>query len=121
MCVRMCVTRTTAYITFFTMADELFVQSVTWGEVVALFAFGGVIIEHCIECGMPLMVSQVADWVTVYTQDRVASWIAINGGWKGLVDFHQKYYQVELSGSSMTCVIISIVICLFIPPIFYYQ
>jgi len=81
MCATIHVTPTSAYPTFFGVADELFVQGVTWGRVVALFAFGGALSEHCMHRGMPQLVSHVADWVALYTETYLAHWIVANGGW----------------------------------------
>lgn len=90
MCDTLQVTPTTAYPTFFGVADELFAQGVTWGRVVALFAFGGALSDHCIRKGLPQLVSYVADWVAIYTETHLSPWIATNGGWDGFLRFYER-------------------------------
>lgn len=97
MCDTLQVTLSTAYPTFFGVADELFAQGITWGRVVALFAFGGALSEHCVRKGTPQLVTYVADWVALYTEAHLASWIASNGGWVIFFSFFSaKNYIFEL-------------------------
>lgn len=81
MCDSLQITPVTAYPTFFGVADELFREGVTWGRIVALFAFGGALSEQCIHKEMPQLVTYVADWVALYTETHLSQWITDNGGW----------------------------------------
>jgi len=48
---------------------------------------------------MSQLVSHLADWVALYTEDRLESWICNTGDWKNLIDFYQKQDYAVLNWS----------------------
>lgn len=70
-----------AYPTFNAVAQELFIDGINWGRVVALFAFGGAIAIECYEKNMSHLVDSIYDWVSTYVQTHLEQWISSQGGW----------------------------------------
>lgn len=60
---------------------ELFRVGVTWGRIVALFAFAAAISADCITQGRPELVKTVLSCVRLYVLDHLAVWIRSQGGW----------------------------------------
>ncbi|XP_077977993.1 bcl-2-like protein 2 [Glandiceps talaboti] len=89
MCDQLHITPSTAYPMFTTITNELFTEGVTWGRIVALYAFGGALAVQCVEREMAQYVDRVVDWVTQYTDNNLAQWITENGNWNGLVQFYE--------------------------------
>ena len=81
MCNQLHITPNTAQQTFVAIVNELFSDGVRWGRVVALYAFAGALAVQCVEKEMPVLVPQIADWVTQYINNNLRSWIRENGGW----------------------------------------
>ena len=71
----------TIYPTFKQIVEQLFVDGINWGRIVALFAFGGAVAAQCMANERPALVSQVAEWVAVFTRNRLLPWIQQHGGW----------------------------------------
>lgn len=71
----------TIYPTFKQIVEQLFVDGVNWGRIVALFAFGGAVAAQCMANEQRELVCQVADWVAVFTRNRLLPWIDQQGGW----------------------------------------
>nr|ACZ62647.1 putative Bcl-X1 [Gadus morhua] len=76
------ITPATAYGSFESVMDEVFRDSINWGRIVGLFAFGGALCVECVEKEMSHMVPRVAEWMTRYLDDHIDHWIQSNGGWK---------------------------------------
>ncbi|VDP28010.1 unnamed protein product [Soboliphyme baturini] len=70
-----------AFPTFHEVCEELFNDGITWGRIVALYAFGGTLAVQFLRKGMEELTSCTADWVAQYTQQQLSQWIAENGGW----------------------------------------
>ena len=81
MCNQLHITPNTAQQTFVAIVNELFSDGVKWGRIVALFAFAGALAVQCVEKEMPVLVPQIADWVTQYINNHLGSWIQENGSW----------------------------------------
>lgn len=75
------ITPDTAYRNFKTVMDEVFSESVNWGRIVGLFAFGGVMCLKCVEKGMSDLVPRIVDWMTTYLDEHISPWIQSHGGW----------------------------------------
>lgn len=75
------ITPDTAYHSFKSVMDEVFRDGVNWGRIVGLFAFGGVLCVECVEKDMSELVSRIADWMTMYLDERLSPWIQSQGGW----------------------------------------
>lgn len=75
------ITPDTAYHSFKSVMDEVFKDGVNWGRIVGLFAFGGVLCVECVEKDMRDLVARIADWMTMYLDDNIDTWIQSQGGW----------------------------------------
>ncbi|XP_072308049.1 bcl-2-like protein 1 [Eucyclogobius newberryi] len=75
------ITPDTAYNSFKNVMDEVFKDGVNWGRIVGLFVFGGVLCVECVEKNMGNLVPRIADWMTIYLDENIASWIQSQGGW----------------------------------------
>lgn len=75
------ITPDTAYHSFKSVMDEVFKDGVNWGRIVGLFVFGGVLCVECVEKDMNNLVPRIADWMTIYLDENIASWIQSQGGW----------------------------------------
>lgn len=71
---------------------ELFREGVTWGRIVALFAFAAAISADCITQGRPELVKNVLSCVRLYVLDHLAVWIRSQGGW---VDISETFKCIE--------------------------
>lgn len=60
---------------------ELYRDGVTWGRVIALFAFAAALSVDCVSQGKPELVRTVLSCVRLYVQDHLAVWIRNQGGW----------------------------------------
>lgn len=83
------ITPDTAYQTFRTIVNEIFSDGVNWGRVVALFGFGGKLAVRCVQQSMPQLVNSIVDWVSVYVDTTLKSWISANNGWAGFLEFYE--------------------------------
>ncbi|XP_050418797.1 bcl-2-like protein 1 [Patella vulgata] len=79
-----------AYQTFKAVVNELFIDGVNWGRIVALFAFGGSICVQCVEKNMPRVVDNIVDWVATYCDNDLRQWINSHNSWQGFVAFYEK-------------------------------
>lgn len=75
------ITPATAYQSFESVMDEVFRDSINWGRIVGLFAFGGALCVECVEKEMSPLVAQIAEWMTVYLDTHIQPWIQEQGGW----------------------------------------
>ena len=81
MCNQLHITPNTAHPTFTAIVNELFSDGIKWGRIVALFSFGGSLAVRCVEKEMPVLVDQIVDWVTIYVDTNLHSWITEHGSW----------------------------------------
>lgn len=81
------ITPNTAYSTFHQVVQELFIDGVNWGRIVALFGFGGAIAVECVNKEMPQLVDSIADWVSTYVENNLNQWITSSGGWVSISVF----------------------------------
>uniref|UniRef100_A0A914UTR5 Bcl-2 Bcl-2 homology region 1-3 domain-containing protein n=1 Tax=Plectus sambesii TaxID=2011161 RepID=A0A914UTR5_9BILA len=78
----------TIYPTFRQAAEQLFIDGINWGRIVALFALGGALAAQCMTDGRRALVSQIADWVAIFVRDRLTAWIEQRGGWNAFVAWY---------------------------------
>ena len=90
MCGQMNITPDTVYTTFIGIVHNVYSDGITWGRVVAVFAFGGALAVHCVEKEMPDIVDSIVDWVATYVDSDLEPWITENGGWSYFVEFFEK-------------------------------
>ena len=73
---------------FHQLAEELFVSDVvTWGKVVALFAFGARLAQHCGQNGHGDLVFDIATLLAQFAVDRLTPFLKEHGGWVSLACF----------------------------------
>lgn len=70
-----------AYPTFNAVAQELFIDGINWGRIVALIAFGGAIAVECFRRHLEHLVDSIHEWVSTYIQGHLETWITSQGGW----------------------------------------
>ncbi|KAJ3653453.1 hypothetical protein Zmor_012703 [Zophobas morio] len=56
----------------------------TWGKVVAVFSVAGGLAVDCVRLGHPENLHDLLDGMGELLEDRMAMWVAANGGWTGL-------------------------------------
>ncbi|XP_060931260.1 bcl-2-like protein 1 [Limanda limanda] len=76
------ITPATAYQSFESVMDEVFRDGVNWGRIVGLFAFGGALSVECVEKEMSPLVGRITEWMTVYLDNNIQTWIQSQGGWE---------------------------------------
>ncbi|NP_001274712.1 bcl-2-like protein 1-like [Hydra vulgaris] len=92
MCDQLQITPSTAYPTFQSIADEIFVSGKNWGRVVAFLTFGGNFAVHCaLRADMgEEYVDRVVNWISKYMAVNLDYWINQQGGWDGFLIFFEK-------------------------------
>ncbi|XP_045167442.2 bcl-2-like protein 1 [Mercenaria mercenaria] len=68
--------------------DQLIVDGLHWGRVVAIFSFAGAMSVYCMENGKTERVDWIREWTCQFLDNKVENWINENNGWKGIVDFY---------------------------------
>merc|ERR1719278_490498 len=70
------------------VAEELFVQNeISWGKIVALFAFGARLAQHCSDnLGMNDLVFDIATNLADFAVRKLTLFLRQNGGWATLCD-----------------------------------
>ena len=66
---------------FCEIAEELFKDEVTWSKIVALFAFGARLAQHCREHHMEDLVEDVAVSLATFAHERITPFLQSEGGW----------------------------------------
>ena len=73
---------------FMGVCDYMIKNSQTnWGQIVAVFAFGGVLAVHCLENYLPQLIGNIADWLAVLCDSKFADFVDQNGGWVSQLSF----------------------------------
>ena len=80
---RLCIDRNSDLkIGFNQLAEELFVnREVTWGKIIALFAFGARLAQHCSQHGLEDLVFDIATLLSQYAVDKLTPFLREHGGW----------------------------------------
>ena len=63
------------------IAEELFKDAVSWSKIVALFAFGARLGQHCRDNNMGDLVEEVALSLAGFAKERITPFIQEEGGW----------------------------------------
>jgi len=85
MMVRLNIDRTIDFRRGFTeVAEELFRDAVSWSKIVALFAFGARLGQHCRETGLEELTEEVASSLAFFARERITPFIREQGGWETL-------------------------------------
>ena len=72
------------------IAEELFKDAVSWSKIVALFAFGARLGQHCRANNMEDLVEEVALSLAAFAKERITPFIQEEGGW---VSWTSQCYQ----------------------------
>ena len=78
---------------FSEVAEELFKDAVSWSKIVALFAFGARLGQHCRQKGMGDLVEEVASSLAGFAKERITPFVREEGGW---VSTHVLLYSSDL-------------------------
>ena len=89
MVARLNITPESLYDSFITVSTEIFneppshtaIESINWGRICSLFTLTGLLAVYCAQNNMEDMLGRVADWLVLFTMDRLRPWILLNGGW----------------------------------------
>ena len=64
------------------LAEELFVaREVTWGKIIALFAFGARLAQHCSQNNLGDLVFDIATLLAQYAVDKLTPFLREHVGW----------------------------------------
>ncbi|XP_068852003.1 bcl-2 homologous antagonist/killer isoform X2 [Aphelocoma coerulescens] len=90
-------TRDNAYEHFTKIASSLFESGINWGRVIALLAFGYRMAMHVWQHGVSGFLRRIARYVGDFMlQNRIARWIAQQGGWGAALDLDNVYMKYVL-------------------------
>lgn len=68
--------------------DQLIVNGLHWGRVVAIFSFAGAMSVYCMKKNQKERVDWIREWTCQFMDSKVENWINENNGWRGLIDFY---------------------------------
>jgi BCL2-like 1 (apoptosis regulator Bcl-X) len=63
------------YPEFTKVAKELFTDTINYGRVVALYAFTGMLVSHCVADELSILVRPIADFLAIYTRNQIKPWV----------------------------------------------
>ncbi|KFP84183.1 Bcl-2 homologous antagonist/killer, partial [Acanthisitta chloris] len=87
-------TKGNAYEHFTTIASSLFESGINWGRVIALLGFGYRMALHVYQHGLTGFLRRIARYVGEFMlQNRIAHWIAQQGGWVAALDLDNVYMK----------------------------
>nr|XP_041577238.1 bcl-2 homologous antagonist/killer isoform X1 [Taeniopygia guttata] len=90
-------TRDNAYEHFTRIASSLFESGINWGRVIALLAFGYRMAMHVWQRGVSGFLRRIARYVGDFMlQNRIARWIAQQGGWEAVQTLDNVYIKYVL-------------------------
>ncbi|XP_069176534.1 apoptosis regulator R11-like [Procambarus clarkii] len=78
------ITHDTGYVTFVGVFNELFEgekMAITWGRIIALYAFGGQMALYCKDKNMEDLSEKIATFMSKYASEIVAPFVTRAGGW----------------------------------------
>ncbi|XP_005995522.1 bcl-2 homologous antagonist/killer [Latimeria chalumnae] len=87
-----------AYSYFQKIAEGLFDSGINWGRVIALLGFGYRMALHVYRQGFTGFLTSIAQFVSRFLlQNRIAQWIAQQGGWVAALDLDNVYMKYLLA------------------------
>uniref|UniRef100_A0A8C2U9Z8 Bcl-2 homologous antagonist/killer n=1 Tax=Coturnix japonica TaxID=93934 RepID=A0A8C2U9Z8_COTJA len=91
-------TKENAYQYFTTIASSLFDSGINWGRVIALLDFGYCMAIYVYQHGITGFLRRIARYVTEFMLcNRIARWIAQQGGWVAALDLDNVYMKYMLA------------------------
>uniref|UniRef100_A0A8C3KH66 Bcl-2 homologous antagonist/killer n=1 Tax=Calidris pygmaea TaxID=425635 RepID=A0A8C3KH66_9CHAR len=90
-------TKENAYEYFTKIASSLFESGINWGRVIALLGFGYHMAIYVYQHGIPGFLRRIARYVAEFMlRNRIAQWIAQQGGWVAALDLDNVYMKYML-------------------------
>ncbi|KAM6237033.1 bcl-2 homologous antagonist/killer isoform 2-T2 [Porphyrio hochstetteri] len=90
-------TKDNAYEYFTRIASSLFESGINWGRVIALLGFGYHMAIYVYQHGVPGFLRRIARYVADFVlRNRIAQWIAQQGGWVAALDLDNVYMKYML-------------------------
>ncbi|KAM6311021.1 bcl-2 homologous antagonist/killer [Podargus strigoides] len=90
-------TNENAYEYFTRIASSLFESGINWGRVIALLGFGYRMAIHVYQHGITGFLRRIAHYVVEFMlRNRIAQWIAQQGGWVAALDLDNVYMKYML-------------------------
>nr|XP_013797477.1 PREDICTED: bcl-2 homologous antagonist/killer [Apteryx mantelli mantelli] len=91
-------TKENAYEYFTRIASSLFESGINWGRVIALLGFGYRMAIHVYQHGITGFLRRIARYVAEFMlRNRIAQWIAQQGGWVAALDLDNVYMKYMLA------------------------
>uniref|UniRef100_A0A8D0H446 Bcl-2 homologous antagonist/killer n=1 Tax=Sphenodon punctatus TaxID=8508 RepID=A0A8D0H446_SPHPU len=91
-------TKDNAYEYFTKIASSLFESGINWGRVIALLGFGYRMAIHVYQHGMTGFLRSIARFVADFVlRNRIAQWIAQQGGWVAALDLDNVYFKYMMA------------------------
>ena len=66
---------------FYVIAGETLQGGITWGRILSLITFTGVLSDHLVLTNRMHMVADITDILTSFLNERIGSWVNGRGGW----------------------------------------
>ncbi|XP_013912039.1 PREDICTED: bcl-2 homologous antagonist/killer [Thamnophis sirtalis] len=86
-----------AYEYFTRIASSLFESGINWGRVIALLGFGYRMAIHVYQHGITGFLRRIAHYMAEFVlHNRIAQWIAQQGGWVAALDLSNVYWKYML-------------------------
>uniref|UniRef100_T1KSE1 Bcl-2 Bcl-2 homology region 1-3 domain-containing protein n=1 Tax=Tetranychus urticae TaxID=32264 RepID=T1KSE1_TETUR len=70
--------------------DEIFIDSISWPKIAAMFGVTGALAVDCATKGKQEYITSLVDTVGNYTENNLARWIHNQGGWSSLIYCYNK-------------------------------
>uniref|UniRef100_A0ABM5G7A6 Bcl-2 homologous antagonist/killer isoform X1 n=1 Tax=Pogona vitticeps TaxID=103695 RepID=A0ABM5G7A6_9SAUR len=91
-------TKDNAYEYFTRIASSLFDSGINWGRVIALMSFGYRMAIHVYQHGLSGFLTRIAHYMAEFMlRNRIARWIAQQGGWVAALDVSNVYLKYMLA------------------------
>jgi hypothetical protein len=75
----------TIYPAFKQVVEHLFANGISWGRIIALYAFGGnLAVQYMVKERSDLVVP-IVEWTAIYMRNNVEKWVVNNGGYDTFV------------------------------------
>ncbi|XP_065505434.1 bcl-2 homologous antagonist/killer isoform X2 [Caloenas nicobarica] len=98
-------TKDNAYEYFTRIASSLFESGINWGRVVALLGFGYRMAIHVYQQGIRGFLCRIARYIVDFMlQNRIAQWIAQQGGWVAALNLDNVYVKYMLMALALVVV-----------------
>jgi hypothetical protein len=81
MCERLEVIPSTAFATFNSVSNELFIEGIKWSHIVTYLVFGSEFAYYCVQKGFPDCVNEVSHWLALFVSQNLLNWINDHSGW----------------------------------------